>query len=440
MMVIKKFSHFNFIILSLMFFQMGGLISAQEESSSAETTASPKSGELDKRFKATRIPDATGHPKYLTHTYSQPIVVDGNDLYMVYQGNDAHTSSSIVKYDGTQKKWSAPVLLGGGKKHDPHYYPSLVQDQKGHLHVFYGCHSDPIRYRRSTRPRDISEWDPEELISRLATYPRPFVLKDGRILVFHRSSVKYGYQYRYGYIESTDRGQTWSAFRVLIDDFSRTRKEWIPYVGGVYIEEKKSALPVIHIAWSWWDYKRGESGYDDVLYAAFPMGESVWREATGTEHPLPVTYNKIEAILRGRKIAAEDLTLDEQGNPYILFFIYPEKPYEMKLAKFTTEKGWNLFDPLPEVELGMFNARLANPNGQVTMVTPITKPTPGLILMQQDQSTENFSWRQLDQQATPYHLHPVITSDLLNNLFHIFWTEGDGEEPGQLVYGRVPIQ
>jgi len=49
-------------------------------------------------------------------------------------------------------------IAGAFSVHDAHCVISLGIDPAGHIHVSYDHHNHPLRYRRSVRPLDITEW------------------------------------------------------------------------------------------------------------------------------------------------------------------------------------------------------------------------------------------------------------------------------------------
>ena len=56
--------------------------------------------------------------------------------------------------------WSETYTVGNA--YDNHGGPALTLDSQGYLHIVYHPHHQPFRYRRSKRPNDASQWEPEE--------------------------------------------------------------------------------------------------------------------------------------------------------------------------------------------------------------------------------------------------------------------------------------
>lgn len=382
------------------------------------------------------VPGITGHPTYLTHDYSLPVVVDGDNLLVAFLEDDVRTSSSIVKRD-VNGNWSDPVRVGGGRRYDAHYYPNMVIDAKGYLHVFYGSHGDPLHYRRSSRPRDISEWEPEQFPVRTATYPRPFVLTTGEILVFFRAQEGGS---RYGYIHSADNGKTWSSFKTLIFGPARLST---PYVGGVVIREQKGRLPTIHLAWSWYDNVNRPSPihYDDAMYAVHELGSSTWQLADGTSQSLPIGYKSAVPIKRRKKFYVEDMALDELGRPILITSQYGRTPEEKKdaktlLATFDNNR-WRLEEPLPGTVLPVGGSRIVHANGWTAIVGYTSER--GLIIAQRKTGDERFLVRSIQRCKGLIPLNPVIHADRQHNRFHIIATGYKKGQPGRLIYAQATV-
>ena len=69
--------------------------------------------------------------------------------------------------DRTTGQWSPTYTIGHA--HDNHGGPALTIDGDGFLHVVYFPHHHAMRYRKSKRPGDASEWEPEILFGETNT-------------------------------------------------------------------------------------------------------------------------------------------------------------------------------------------------------------------------------------------------------------------------------
>jgi len=133
----------------------------------------------------------------------------------------------IWAYDHEAKAWQGPVQVGQNQlpPRDQHGNPSLIVDDEGYIHVWYGGHGRRTPehvYARSAKPGDISEWLHPGFDTKL-TYPMPTVLSDGTVAVLYRRGNHSmpgsdAWLYRF----SRDNGQTWSEPRVLVQRMTRS--------------------------------------------------------------------------------------------------------------------------------------------------------------------------------------------------------------------------
>ncbi|MBD3291993.1 MAG: hypothetical protein GF393_03655, partial [Armatimonadia bacterium] len=68
----------------------------------------------------------------------------------------------IRTYDVASGEWSEKTLVGPAR--DDHGFPALALDSEGHIHVLCGAHSSEVRYTRSTRPDDASQFEALEVV------------------------------------------------------------------------------------------------------------------------------------------------------------------------------------------------------------------------------------------------------------------------------------
>ncbi len=132
----------------------------------------------------------------------------------------------VWAYDHDAGTWQGPVQVGENQlpSNDQHGNPSLLVDDDGYIHVWYGGHGHKTServYARSAKPRDIAKWIHPEFDTKM-TYPMPTVLGDGTIAVMYRRgnhSMPGSDPWLYRF--SKDNGQTWSDPRVIVQRMSR---------------------------------------------------------------------------------------------------------------------------------------------------------------------------------------------------------------------------
>ncbi|MEO1990822.1 MAG: BNR-4 repeat-containing protein, partial [Pirellulales bacterium] len=66
----------------------------------------------------------------------------------------------VDAYNINTKAWTGLVRASNsGLGADTHGNPSITIDSKGHLHVFFGCHTKAMKHVRSVVPYDITQWE-----------------------------------------------------------------------------------------------------------------------------------------------------------------------------------------------------------------------------------------------------------------------------------------
>ncbi len=135
-----------------------------------------------------------------------------------------YEDSYVQSYDHRKATWSAPNRVADGDK-DAHNYPTMVQAKDGHLLIFRGMHNVELRMSRSPQPHSVDGVWEETLISKnAATYPMPFVTRDGTIYVFYRETSRdldpsFPTDTRpMLYVMSKDNGKTWKTSTELTGD------------------------------------------------------------------------------------------------------------------------------------------------------------------------------------------------------------------------------
>jgi hypothetical protein len=198
------------------------------------------------------------------HTDRRPISVGFydsavNKTFISWMGS---YSDAVVKaYDHTSQKWSDDKIVGESPFADSHNYPGMVQMNDGRILVVYGCHNSVMRVTTSPMPSSIDgKWNDGDLAgAQGASYPVPIVTSDGTIYCFYRITMRNIYpnesfptDYRpYGFVKSTDNGNTWELAVKFIDNYPRSDNLCEIYNGKIsYQAAGDSTSERIHIAWS----------------------------------------------------------------------------------------------------------------------------------------------------------------------------------------------
>ena len=144
--------------------------------------------------------------------------------YLAWVGPKNHPY--VSDYDHKRELWNHQrVGTNRISPHDYHGNPSLLIDQEGFLHVFYGGHNRHMRYSRSEKPLTNGDW--QDYSSRIpytdSTYPQLFEMSDGTIYCFYRRKTHRG---NWSYATSEDHGETWSKEIHVLDGKSPPGNGW----------------------------------------------------------------------------------------------------------------------------------------------------------------------------------------------------------------------
>lgn len=174
--------------------------------------------------------DASGNAVYEDFALHPEAIYDSESgkTIVAYQG--IGMNPFVAAYDQDAKTWDPPVQVGVNPlDSDAHGGPSLVIDNDGYIHVFYGAHGGYLLHARSASPHDPTAWEDlgklsvtqvsgetTRAVNVLATYPQPSLESSGSIRLFYRSFVKddtYGDWYS---VTSTSGVGTWSQPEVAL--------------------------------------------------------------------------------------------------------------------------------------------------------------------------------------------------------------------------------
>ena len=105
-----------------------------------------------------KILSTNGSTRATAYGMSNKIITANRKKFVVWLD---HVSEIKAKeFDIKSGTWGETVLVGSGV--DNHSGPALTMDSEGYLHIVYGTHHHPFHYRKTRKPYDISEWEPEK--------------------------------------------------------------------------------------------------------------------------------------------------------------------------------------------------------------------------------------------------------------------------------------
>jgi len=219
---------------------------------------------------------------------------------------------------------------------DDHNVPALLALPDGRLLATYQSHGqtkgfvgpDLMRWRRTVRPHDLSEWTPERTlpVGASVSYSNLFRLpaEGGRILNFHR-----GAGFNPNYLVSTDDGATFTYGGRLL--FWPRRPENDPRYTGLsggrpYLKYAQHGDDTIHFVAT----EDHPSSYDNSLYHAFLRGGRIHHSDGRVIGPLSrstetaIQPTDLTCVFRGDVDHVAwmcDLHVDAAGHPRIVFSV-----------------------------------------------------------------------------------------------------------------------
>ncbi|KPK76767.1 MAG: hypothetical protein AMJ79_05535 [Phycisphaerae bacterium SM23_30] len=211
---------------------------------------------------------------------------------------------------------------------DDHANPSILILPDGRLMVFYSPHSrDPMYYRISKSPENISSWEPQKTIPTNTrpepnqpylgfTYPHPCRLtaENNRIYLFWR-----GGNFKPTFAVSDNAGKSWTKARTLItSDYHRP-----------YIKYASDGVSKIHLAFT--DGHPRRAAQNNIYYACYY--NNAFHKADGTKiknmSKLPLKVAETEKVYDGASHQARswvwDVAFDDNGYPVIAYASLPEE-------------------------------------------------------------------------------------------------------------------
>ncbi len=266
--------------------------------------------------------------------------------YVSYQGplEDPY----VAVYDHATGAWDGPYQAGVSQlgkgpefadKIDSHGKPTLLIDDAGYIHIFYGghggskangltnmlggAHAGDNLHAVSRRPFDISEWDDLDNISPFGTYNQAIKMDNGDIFLFYRHGA---HRSNWVYQKSTDNGRTFADPVSFMERKRRTDIEatdsWYPYLtrGNGSDIIVSFDYHVCRDKFSQGFAHRGER--HNLYYMVFDTETETLRNVQGESLPMPIDREAADAHARVFKSDEmwtfnQSCMLDDQGFPHI---------------------------------------------------------------------------------------------------------------------------
>lgn len=258
-----------------------------------------------------------------------------------------YEDSYVQAYDHRKSTWSTPNRVADGDS-DAHNYPTMVQAKDGHLLIFRGMHNIELRMSRSPQPNSVDGVWEETLISKnAATYPMPFVTRDGTIYVFYRETTRDLDKVTPTdtrpmlYVVSKDNGKTWKTSteltgdRFAIGSTSRADNMNEIYIGQLRLEDNGRVRIVYTLAGGGTEGHLHDRYHRNIYYTWFDPKNRHFYSASGKDLGTQIDDADQETHL---KVAETPLTLPNAvkspdyiqqvgttlGKPFLLWFMGDE--------------------------------------------------------------------------------------------------------------------
>ncbi|HUS80505.1 MAG TPA: BNR-4 repeat-containing protein, partial [Armatimonadota bacterium] len=366
-----------------------------------------------------------------------------NRSFFVY-GN-ADNSPTISFYDHASGSFAYPVVLGSNPDGDAHRNPTLLIDEAGYLHVFYGAHGHQTHVLRSERPWDITAWAEAAQIEDPGTsYPQPWQLLPGEIFVSYRQAP--GWRFRM----SADGARSWRDPVDIVNfgcpDDARGCAECSIY--GITVAEGGDYPRRLHFAWSRLgggtpeeiESKHLWARRYNVYYACSDDGGSTWKRSDGSRYELPINEEQAEKIwdCGQRGIWLTDIQVDSRGNPYILFLDSRVETFEARwMVARRVPDGWAFTEVTRSDHMYDAGALIAIADDDLRIWGPTTDVQPHEDGGDIDEwcSTDGGATWELARHLTSgsryshNHVKPVMGHQLGTGDLRAIWNYGDSMSP-----------
>lgn len=312
--------------------------------------------------------NGTGNPLAIVQT---PAGEHKNGItYVSYQG--PFEDPYVAAYNHDTQNWEGPFRAGTSElgrraertKFDNHGKPTLLIDDLGYIHIFYGghggdkFHGDNLlgnvhhganKHSISKRPFDITEWEEVDNISVFGTYNQALKMDNGDIYLFYRHGA---HRSDWVYQVSKDHGRT---FTDPVSYLKHKRRSDIGAVDSWYSWATHGNGDDIIISFDYhvcWDGKsapdhRGHTTQrHDAHFMTFDTKENTWRNVEGNDLTMPLTREEAEkntlAYDTGEQWTFNGSTrLDSNGHPHIAINVGVDQGLKTGGPKHTRHLRWN---------------------------------------------------------------------------------------------------
>jgi hypothetical protein len=213
----------------------------------------------------------------------------------------------------------------------------IAVDSLGYVHIIGNMHGIPLRYIRSTQPREITSWETGQMPGPVTsvTYPQFVQLPNGTLQFWYREGVSGSAQEMLDALPPD--ATTWRSMGDILDGIPTHES---PYLNHIAVD---SATGMIDVMFEW-RQDPDASTTNDVGFAQSPNGGRTWQTATGNPLALPLTHNAADTVLKTAPTGSGlenngGLTVDARGRPSgVVVFGEPDGSRDVELISFDGRK------------------------------------------------------------------------------------------------------
>ncbi len=236
--------------------------------------------------------------------------------YLTYQGT--LEDPYVVAYNHNTEEWQGPIKAGfselgkdnywapSGRPIDNHGKPTMIIDDLGYIHIFFGGHGGSARHGEnplgdvhdgrnkhivSKKPHDISDWVELDNIPPFGNYNQAVKMDNGDIYLFYRHGA---HESDWVYQKSTDHGRT---FEAPVSFLKHKERDDMEAVDSWYAWATKGNGDDIIITYDyhlcWKVHANNGRGHTterhNAYYMVFNTKDGTWSNIEGDIIDLPVT-------------------------------------------------------------------------------------------------------------------------------------------------------
>lgn len=303
--------------------------------------------------------------------------------YVSYQG--PNEDPYVASYDHKTQIWNGPFKAGVSilgkdptKIIDSHGKPTMIIDDEGYIHIFYGghggvktlhgdnplgdTHSGENRHAVSQKPYDISSWRDLNNVAPFGTYNQAIKMDNGDIYLFYRHGA---HRSNWVYQKSIDNGLTFSDPVSILKTKRRAdgigSDSWYASVSKGLGDEIVIGFDY-HSCWDRGAPRNNRGGHSterkNLYFAKFNTSDNSWVNVKGDKLSLPITKEIADqnalAVDTGDMWTFNGITkVDASGTPHINAYIGDDIGWQIGGPKNASYYTWNGESWVGRVESGL---------------------------------------------------------------------------------------